>query len=71
MIDNIIPNGKMILNADDNYFSFLKKIAKKKKLKVISFSINNRLSNIKAFKNKKNLFKLKLVVKINNVKNLL
>ena len=30
MIDNIIPNGKIILNADDNYFSFLKKIAKKR-----------------------------------------
>ena len=31
MIDNIIPNGKIILNADDNYFSFfLKKLQLRK-----------------------------------------
>ena len=67
-MNNIITNGKMILNADDNYFNFLKKIAKKKNLKVISFGINNNLSNIKLLKIKKNLFKVKLLVGINTVK---
>ncbi len=68
IMNNIIPNGKIILNADDSYFNFLKKIAKKRNLKVISFGINNRLSNIKLLKIKKKLFKVKLLVEINNVK---
>ena len=68
IMNNIIPNGKILLNADDNYFNFLKKIAKRKNLKVISFGIKNRLSNIKLLKIKKNLFKIKLVVGINNAK---
>ena len=36
IIHNTKPNGFIVLNADDNFFKFHKKIATKKKLKVIS-----------------------------------
>jgi len=37
IIENINKNGFLILNHDDKYFSYLSKIAKKKKIKVLSF----------------------------------
>ena len=57
MIDNIRPNGTLILNADDLFFDFHKKKALKKKLKVFSFGINNKQSDIKLSK----------IVKINKI----
>ena len=50
MISNIKSNGSIILNADDHFFDFHKKKALKKKLKVFSFSMDNKKSNIKFFK---------------------
>ena len=38
IMNNIISGGKIILNQDDKYYNFLKKIALKKNLEVISFS---------------------------------
>ena len=37
IINNIKRNGFIILNADDKFFSFHKKIAIKRKLNIISF----------------------------------
>ena len=66
MMNNIIQNGTIVLNKDDNYFNFLKNIALKKRLKVISFSKKKSSADIflkKIFKYKSNL---KVIIKINN-----
>ena len=54
IIDNIIENGSMVLNADDKFYSYFKSKAKNKNLKIISFSRKNksniRLEKIKSLK---------------------
>ena len=47
IINNIRPNGFVVLNADDSFFEFHRKIANKKNLKVISFGMKSRKANIK------------------------
>ena len=47
IINNIRPNGFAVLNADDNFFELHKQIAFKKNIKVISFGIKSKKSNIK------------------------
>jgi UDP-N-acetylmuramyl pentapeptide synthase len=66
IINNTKPNGFIVLNADDNFFKFHKKIATKKKLKVISFGIKNTESNIKFMNLKKKGKFYKLNCKIFN-----
>ena len=46
IIYNTKPNGYIVLNADDNFFKFHRSIALKNNLKVISFGIQNKKSNI-------------------------
>jgi len=46
IIDNIIENGSIILNADDKFYKFFKLKALNRNLKIISFSKKNK-SNIK------------------------
>ena len=41
MINNIAEDGKIILNRDDDYFDFIKKIALRKNINIISFSTFN------------------------------
>jgi len=40
IIENINKDGFLILNKDDKYFKFLSKIAKKRKIKVLSFGMS-------------------------------
>ena len=47
IIHNTKQNGHIVLNADDNFFRLHKKLALKNNLKVISFGIKNKKSNIK------------------------
>ncbi|MDC0352792.1 UDP-N-acetylmuramoyl-L-alanyl-D-glutamate--2,6-diaminopimelate ligase [Candidatus Pelagibacter sp.] len=47
IINNIRPNGFVVLNTDDNFFELHKKIAYKKNLKVVSFGIKSNKANIK------------------------
>jgi murE/murF fusion protein len=56
------------LNADDNFFSLHKKLAIKKNLNIISFSIKNKYSNIKLLDIKKVANKHKATIKVNNFK---
>ncbi len=67
IINNIDTNGTMVLNADDNFFNLHKKLAIKKKLKVLTFSVNKksnvRLKNIKKEKNK---FKISIIINKKN-----
>ena len=47
IINNTKDNGYVVLNADDAFFGLHKKIAHKKKIKVLSFGINNQYADIK------------------------
>ena len=59
LIDNIHKNGTIVLNRDDKYFGYLKKKAKQKNLKVITFGLSKK-SDVYPFK----------IIKINNKKKL-
>ena len=50
IINNIKKNGTIVLNKDDIFFDYHKRLEKKKKLKVISFSIKNKSSMTKLIK---------------------
>ncbi len=68
IIDNTKDDGFVVLNADDNFFNLHKKIAEKKNLKVLSFSIKNRISNVKLLDIQKVNKKFKANIRINNFK---
>ena len=68
IINNTKDNGFIILNADDNFFWLHKKLAIKKNLKILSFGIRNKNSNIKLLNIKKEANKYKVIIKINNFK---
>ena len=64
MIDNIIPNGTMIINMDDKYYKYFLKKTIKNRLKGFTFSIRNHKADI-VFLGKKKiknfyLFKIKI-----------
>ena len=60
IIDNILKNGSIVLNADDKFYNYFKLKAKKRNLKIITFSRKNK-SNIK-------LEKIKSLKKISTIK---
>ena len=66
IINNIRPNGFVVLNADDNFFKLHEKIAFKKKIKVISFSIKNQKANIKLINIKSFGKKFKINISLDN-----
>ncbi|MDA9731038.1 UDP-N-acetylmuramoyl-L-alanyl-D-glutamate--2,6-diaminopimelate ligase [Candidatus Pelagibacter sp.] len=68
IIKNIRTNGIIILNGDDKFFNFHKKIALKRKLKVLSFGINSKSLSTKLTRIKKLNDKYKLFVKLENQK---
>jgi len=68
IINNIKDHGFLVLNADDYFFNFHKKIALKKNLKIFSFGIKNKNSFTKLInihKVKKNIFRAN--IRINNI----
>jgi murE/murF fusion protein len=68
IIDNIKKNGSIILNADDKFFEFHKKLAIKNGLNIISFGIKNKIADIKFLKISKFNKKYKFFIKIKNKK---
>jgi murE/murF fusion protein len=60
IMNNMKPNGTIILNRDDTFFHYHKNFANKKKLKVLSFGIKEKNSEIRLIKikNKKNKYEL-------------
>jgi MurE/MurF fusion protein len=68
IINNTKNNGFVVLNADDNFFSLHKKIAIKKNIKILSFGIKSKNSNIKLTNIKKAGKKFRAIITINNVK---
>jgi murE/murF fusion protein len=68
IMNNIKKDGIIVLNSDDSFYKYHKKVAIKKKLKVISFGIKNKLSNIKLIKLKKMINKFELKIKVDDFK---
>jgi MurE/MurF fusion protein len=68
IINNTKGNGFIVLNADDSFFALQKKIANKRNLKILSFSIDNQNSNIKLISIKKIANKFKATIRIDNLK---
>ena len=68
IINNTKINGFIVLNADDNFFTLHKKMANKRKLKILSFGIDNQNANIKLIGIKKITNKFKATIRINNLK---
>ena len=64
IIENILDDGNIILNKDDKFFNFLSNKARKKKIKIISFS-SKKKADIFLLKTRrvKNFYKLKIIVK--------
>ena len=71
IIQNIEKGGTIILNRDDEYFTYLKKKAKKNNLKIVTFGINKK-SNVqlvsKSKKRDQELLTIKIKEKILKVK---
>ena len=67
IIDNIKKKGTIILNRDDKFFSFLKKKAKSKKIKIVTFG-KDKKSDIYPLKIIKNGNYKKIFIKIKNRK---
>ena len=67
IIDNIKKNGTIVLNKDDNFFYYHKKIAIKKRLKIISFGIKNKSSMVKLVKIKKIKNRYELFIKVEDL----
>ena len=67
IINNTKTNGFVVLNADDNFFKFHKKLAHKKNLQVISFGIDNQKADIKLINIKREDKKFKVNIKVNKI----
>ncbi len=68
IINNTKNNGFIVLNADDDFFKLHRKLAIKKNLKILSFSIKNKNSDVKLISIKKYRNKFKANIRINNLK---
>ena len=68
IIRNIKEDGAIVLNADDSFYNFHKKIALKKKLKIFSFSVKKKNSYVKLRYVKKEGKKYKVFINISNKK---
>ncbi len=68
IIKNIKPYGYVVLNADDGHFRLHKKIAKEKKINVVSFGIKNHRADIKLINTKTFGKKFKINIDLNNKK---
>ena len=66
IIKNILPNGFVVLNADDSFFKLHKKIAENNNINVISFGFKTKKANVKLFNIKKVKKAFKIKVKLND-----
>ncbi len=68
IINNIKKFGYLVLNADDEFYNFHKKIAQKRKLKVCSFSMKKKNCEINLNYISKENYKYKVSLNINKSK---
>ena len=66
IIHNVKDGGAIVLNADDKFYNFHKKISLRKKLRIYTFSIKKKNSNIKLNSIKKYGKKYKIFISVNN-----
>ena len=67
IIQNTKQDGYVVLNADDDFFGMHQKLALKNNLKIISFGIQNKKSNIKLLNIKKKGKYFKIKIKTNKL----
>jgi len=65
IMNNIKKDGSIVLNTDDDFYTYHKKFALKQKLKVISFGIKSKSSMIRLIKIKKIKNKFDLLINVN------
>ena len=68
IIRNIKDGGSLILNADDQFYDLFKKIGQKRNLKIYSFSLKKKSSEINLDFIKKEKLRYKVSININNSK---
>ena len=68
IINNIKEKGHLILNKDDKFYNLHKRIALKKNLKILSFSLNNKSANINLNSISKMRSKYKISINIDKTK---
>jgi MurE/MurF fusion protein len=67
IMSNIKKGGTIVLNKDDSFYNRHKNFALKKKLKVVSFGIKNKLSMTKLIKIKKIKNRYELFINVNGL----
>ncbi|MDB3903402.1 bifunctional UDP-N-acetylmuramoyl-L-alanyl-D-glutamate--2,6-diaminopimelate ligase MurE/UDP-N-acetylmuramoyl-tripeptide--D-alanyl-D-alanine ligase MurF [Candidatus Pelagibacter sp.] len=65
IINNIKTNGFLVLNQDDKFYNLHKKIAKKKKINILTFGLKNKSADIFLKKIVKEKSRYKIFVNIN------
>ena len=68
IIKNIKDDGYLILNKDDKFYNFHKKIGLKKNLKILSFSLKNKHATINLNSVSKEKSKYRISININKTK---
>ena len=68
IMNNIVSGGSVVLNADDRFYKFHRKIALRKKLKVYSFSLFKKNTTVGLVSIKKEKTKFKVIINVNNQK---
>ena len=68
IIKNIREGGYLVLNKDDEFFHFHKKIGLKRNLKILSFSLNNKSATVNLCSILKKKSKYKISIDINKIK---
>ena len=68
IIKNIKDGGSLVLNADDQFYNLHKNIAKKRKLKIYSFSINKKNCKVNLDFIKKDKLRYKVSLNVNKSK---
>ena len=70
IIKNIKDNGYLILNKDDKFYNFHKKIGLKRNLKILSFSLKNKSATTNLDSVSREKSKYKITININKIKKL-
>jgi murE/murF fusion protein len=68
IIHNIKKDGYLIINNDDNFYNFHRKIGLKRNLKILSFSLKNKEATTSLISIKKIKSKYKICVKVHKAK---
>ena len=68
IIKNIKDSGYLILNKDDKFYNFHKKIGLKRNLKILSFSLKNKSATTNLESISKKNYKYKISININKTK---